>query len=206
MITAESRREPLGRLMVEAGLLSSEGLDLALAEQARSGRRLGEVIVALGLASHGAVANALAEQNGAPLRTEHGFAIGLGGGRLAPSPPAGTQAEELPKPREEEQDEEVALLRRRVADLQGSLLEARRQLGETAQLRSELEAAVAQRDEALGAMAAETRAFASRLVQIANEAAQRVAELVAERDELAARLAGAAAPRPRNIQTGDVAS
>ena len=63
--------------MVEEGLLSAEELAHALQAQAESGKPLGETLVALGYASPGAVANALAEQHGGLLRTEFGVSTGL---------------------------------------------------------------------------------------------------------------------------------
>jgi len=69
----------LGRILIAAGLLNEEQLAQALEEQARSGRRLGEIIVQRGFISGPALANALAEQHGGVLKTEYGFASGLGG-------------------------------------------------------------------------------------------------------------------------------
>src|SRR3954447_12061062 len=69
----------LGRILVAAGLLSEQQLAQALEEQARTGRRLGEIIVQRGFISGPALANALAEQHGGVLKTEYGFASGLGG-------------------------------------------------------------------------------------------------------------------------------
>ena len=57
--------------------MSEHDLVEALAEQERSGQRLGEVLVARGLVSAAAVANALAEQRGSFLKTEYGFGTGL---------------------------------------------------------------------------------------------------------------------------------
>src|SRR5207237_9411030 len=69
----------LGRILIAAGLLSEEQLAQALEEQAQTGRRLGEIIVQRGFISGPALANALAEQHGGVLKTEYGFASGLGG-------------------------------------------------------------------------------------------------------------------------------
>jgi len=84
-------RVPLGRLLVEAGLLTEAELDDALAEQQRTKRPLGEILVERGFVSGGAVANALAEQHGGLLRTEYGVATGLkprtSDGMSAPLPP-----------------------------------------------------------------------------------------------------------------------
>jgi hypothetical protein len=55
---------PLGELLVERGLLSKRQLELALQEHQRTGRRLGEVLVAFGFVSHDALTNTLLEQVG----------------------------------------------------------------------------------------------------------------------------------------------
>jgi hypothetical protein len=67
----------LGAVLVEARLLSEDDLAEVLAEQGRSGELLGQLLVARGLVSRAAVANALAEQHGGILRSEHGFGTGL---------------------------------------------------------------------------------------------------------------------------------
>jgi hypothetical protein len=69
----------LGRILIAAGLLDEEQVAQALEEQARTGRRLGEIIVQRGFISGPALANALAEQYGGVVKTEYGFASGLGG-------------------------------------------------------------------------------------------------------------------------------
>lgn len=55
---------PLGELLVERGLLSNVQLELALAEQRRTGLRLGEVLVSMGYVSEAALARMLLEQVG----------------------------------------------------------------------------------------------------------------------------------------------
>ena len=55
---------PLGRLLVEEGLVDSADLDAALAEQQLTGRRLGEVLVARGAISGPELTRALAAQCG----------------------------------------------------------------------------------------------------------------------------------------------
>ena len=79
MDAAQLPAPQLGRILVAAGLLSEQQLAQALEEQARTGRRLGEIIVQRGFISGPALANALAEQHGGVLKTEYGFASGLGG-------------------------------------------------------------------------------------------------------------------------------
>jgi len=68
---------PLGRLLVAKGLLSDDQLENALQEQARTGRRLGEILVELGFISHRALSLTLAEQYGVDLPSETGFGTGL---------------------------------------------------------------------------------------------------------------------------------
>jgi hypothetical protein len=55
---------PLGELLVERRLLSARQLELALQEHARTGRRLGEVLVSFGFVSEQALASTLLEQVG----------------------------------------------------------------------------------------------------------------------------------------------
>ena len=68
---------PLGRLLVERGLLTGDELERALTEQQASGQRLGETIVKLGFVSGPELASALAAQYGIELTTEKGFGTGL---------------------------------------------------------------------------------------------------------------------------------
>src|SRR5262249_4545230 len=63
---------PLGRLLVEAGFLTTADLRDALAEQKRNGRRFGEVLVARGWLSPQALARALAAQQGVELEAPDG--------------------------------------------------------------------------------------------------------------------------------------
>jgi uncharacterized coiled-coil protein SlyX len=68
---------PLGRLLVEQGLISEDELERALAEQASTGHPLGETLVELGFVSGPALSRALAAQYGLELITEAGFGTGL---------------------------------------------------------------------------------------------------------------------------------
>jgi hypothetical protein len=68
---------PLGRLLVEQGLLTTDELEHALAKQRQTGRRLGETIVECGFVSGPDLAGALAAQYGIELTTEQGFGTGL---------------------------------------------------------------------------------------------------------------------------------
>ncbi len=58
------RRAPLGRLLVEKGLLTETALDQALEQQRESGRPLGQILLELGAISPGDLARALTEQHG----------------------------------------------------------------------------------------------------------------------------------------------
>ena len=77
MEPAESIWRPLGELLVEKKLLTEEELELALTEQAETGRLLGAILVERGYVSGPALAIALAEQYGVELHTERGFGTGL---------------------------------------------------------------------------------------------------------------------------------
>src|SRR4051794_22574803 len=60
----DQRRAPLGRLLVRDGLVTTEQLELALAEKEQTSRRLGEIMVAKGWLEAAALARLLAEQHG----------------------------------------------------------------------------------------------------------------------------------------------
>ena len=77
MEPAESIWRPLGALLVEKNLLTGDELELALTEQAETGRLLGAILVERGYVSGPALAIALAEQYGVELHTERGFGTGL---------------------------------------------------------------------------------------------------------------------------------
>lgn len=68
---------PLGRLLVERGLLTADELERALAKQEQTGRRLGETLVECGFVSGPELSNALAAQYGIELTAETGFGTGL---------------------------------------------------------------------------------------------------------------------------------
>ena len=68
---------PLGRLLVDQGLLTADELEHALARQKQTGKRLGETIVECGFVSGPELASALAAQYGIELTTEQGFGTGL---------------------------------------------------------------------------------------------------------------------------------
>jgi hypothetical protein len=70
-------RPPLGRVLLEAGLLAEDQLDAALTEQKEEGEQLGTILVRRGFVSPHLIASALAEQHGTVLRTEYGVGVGL---------------------------------------------------------------------------------------------------------------------------------
>lgn len=132
--------------MCEAGLLTEEQLEHALTVQESTGRPLGEVIVTLGYASPGAVANALAEQYGGTLRTEYGVSAGLGRPRsdqqVSPLRPAQAASGPAAQPGEAAADEAA-----REAQLAGMVERARAAEAKV----EELEARLAELDSELGA-------------------------------------------------------
>jgi hypothetical protein len=74
---AENGWKPLGELLVEQGLVSPEDLELALEEQACTGRKLGEYFVEAELVSLEQLTNVLLQQCGVDLSTDTGFGSGL---------------------------------------------------------------------------------------------------------------------------------
>ncbi len=77
---------PLGELLVERRLLSQRQLELALQEHARTGRRLGEVLVSFGFVSEQALASTLLEQ------------VGLMDSKAEPEPEPAPEAAPEPQP------------------------------------------------------------------------------------------------------------
>jgi hypothetical protein len=69
--------KPLGELLVEHGLLTVTELDDALDEQARTGERLGGILVARRIVAGAVLTTLLAEQGGVELETQGGFGSGL---------------------------------------------------------------------------------------------------------------------------------
>jgi Type II secretion system (T2SS), protein E, N-terminal domain len=62
----EARREPLGALLSEAGLLDRGEVDFALARAQTEGKRLGEVLIEYGLVTSADVIRLVAQQRGLP--------------------------------------------------------------------------------------------------------------------------------------------
>jgi hypothetical protein len=79
MIHAGYSWQPLGTLLVANGLLTNAELDAALAEQKRSGRLVGEILVESGALSAFSLARALTEQHGVELQTSE--ELGRAGGQ-----------------------------------------------------------------------------------------------------------------------------
>lgn len=70
MLRAPYSWRPLGALLVEKRLLTEQELEAALAEQRRTGRLVGQILVERGSLSAFALARALSEQHGVELQTE----------------------------------------------------------------------------------------------------------------------------------------
>jgi len=74
-----SRRTPLGRLLVDKGLLSEAVLDQALARQRETGGSLGQILVELGAVSPQNLARTLTEQHGFDFAESLRARLGTGG-------------------------------------------------------------------------------------------------------------------------------
>jgi type IV pilus assembly protein PilB len=61
---AEVAKRKVGELLVEAGVITPAQVEIALAEQARTGHKLGRVLLDLGLATEESISRALASQSG----------------------------------------------------------------------------------------------------------------------------------------------
>lgn len=61
-----SRNLPLGEMLMEAGVIKSEQLEMALAEQRRTKQLLGEVLTTLGFTTETVIAETVAKQTGIP--------------------------------------------------------------------------------------------------------------------------------------------
>src|SRR3954454_12452985 len=59
-----SERKQLGALLVEAGLLTEEGLSAALAEQGQTGKSLGRILIDMELVTESDLVSTLAKQIG----------------------------------------------------------------------------------------------------------------------------------------------
>jgi hypothetical protein len=101
------RRRPIGQILVEKKDITEEDLAAALAEQERTGRRLGEILIESGRTSWLALARAMAEQvldiEGKPADSaasvaETATADGGSPASAPPSKPAPLSTKDLPDP------------------------------------------------------------------------------------------------------------
>ena len=106
---------PLGRLLVEQGLLSEEQLEHALGVQAANGLPLGRTLVELGIISSPTLSRMLVAQHGTELTAADGFGTGLWSaierrhGRGDESAPLTDAAEPAPPAPEAEVEDELLL-------------------------------------------------------------------------------------------------
>lgn len=70
-------RPLLGTVLMRQGEVQSHHVERALCAQIVSGKRLGEILVELGLLSRPALDRAIARQAGVELKEERGFGTGL---------------------------------------------------------------------------------------------------------------------------------
>jgi hypothetical protein len=81
----EARRQPLGTLLTEAGLLAEAEIDLALSTARRDGKRLGEVLTELGLVTPADIVRLVAEQRGLPFLDVASLPVDPSAARLLPA-------------------------------------------------------------------------------------------------------------------------
>lgn len=81
----EARREPLGALLAEAGLLAEAEIELALRTARSHGKRLGEVLTDLGLVTPADVVRMVAEQRGLPFVDVSALRVDPSAARLLPA-------------------------------------------------------------------------------------------------------------------------
>jgi CBS domain-containing protein len=80
----QTRSEPLGALLAEAGLLDPAELEVALTKAASEGRRLGEVLIDYGLVTSADIVRAVAEQRGLPFVDIQALPVDPAAARLLP--------------------------------------------------------------------------------------------------------------------------
>lgn len=80
----EARREPLGALLAEAGLLDAAELDLALSTARETGKRIGEVLIEYGLVTPVDVVRLVAAQRGLPFVDVAGLSVDPAAASLLP--------------------------------------------------------------------------------------------------------------------------
>jgi hypothetical protein len=81
----EARREPLGALLAEAGLLAEAEIELALRTARSQGKRLGEILTELGLVAPADVIRMVAEQRGLPFLDIASLSVDPSAARLLPA-------------------------------------------------------------------------------------------------------------------------
>jgi hypothetical protein len=81
----EARREPLGALLAEAGLLAEAEIELALKTARSQGRRLGEILTELGLVAPADVVRMVADQRGLPFLDIASLSVDPSAARLLPA-------------------------------------------------------------------------------------------------------------------------
>jgi Type II secretion system (T2SS), protein E, N-terminal domain len=79
-----TRREPLGFLLSQAGLLAPGEVDFALARARSEGRRLGEIVIEYGLVTSSDVIRLVAEQRGLPFLDIAPLSVDPAAARLLP--------------------------------------------------------------------------------------------------------------------------
>jgi hypothetical protein len=80
----QTRSEPLGALLSEAGLLDPAELEVALTTAASEGRRLGEILIDFGLVTSEDIVRAVAEQRGLPFVDVQALWVDPAAARLLP--------------------------------------------------------------------------------------------------------------------------
>jgi len=105
----------LGEVLLQHGIVTAEQLAVALAEQQKTSRPIGEIIVELGFAPGPIVAQALATQRGGMVKTEYGYATGFTTTAAQPPPPPPKPSSSDPK------DETIAELRRTIVSREAEI-------------------------------------------------------------------------------------
>ena len=80
-----ARREPLGALLAEAGLLAEAEIELALRTARSQGKRLGEILTELGLVAPADVVRMVADQRGLPFLDIASLSVDPSAARLLPA-------------------------------------------------------------------------------------------------------------------------
>ncbi|MGH3116964.1 MAG: hypothetical protein ACRDQ2_07585 [Gaiellales bacterium] len=80
----EARREPLGALLSQAGLLTPREIDFALARARSEGKRLGEILIEYGLVTSADVIRLVAKQRGLPFLDIAALSVDPAAAKLLP--------------------------------------------------------------------------------------------------------------------------